>query len=330
MKKMLLFSMTTLFAVGTSLSAYSLSMSQQDKDLLETAQGVFKPLPKQLPSPKDNPSTPAKIKLGKKLYFEKKLSMDNTLSCNSCHLLENYGTDNKPTSTGFKNQLGGRNAPSVYNSGLHFVQFWDGRAKDLEAQAGGPILNPVEMAMPNEKEVLNRLSKDKEYPKMFEEVFGKNAITYKNLTKAIAAFERTLITPSKFDKYLAGDVKALNADEKQGLRTFVEKGCITCHNGVGVGAGMYQKFGLVSPYQYQKDEGRFEVTKNPADKFVFKVPSLRNISETAPYFHDGKVKTLKEAIKVMGKTQLGLKITDKEASSIETFLKTLTGTKPKY
>lgn len=328
MKKMFLFSMTTLLAVSTSLSAYS-AISKEDKELLETAQGIFKPLPKQLTSPKDNPSTPAKIKLGKKLYFEKKLSMDNSLSCNSCHLLENYGTDNKVTSTGFKNQLGGRNSPSVYNSGLHFVQFWDGRAKDLEAQAGGPILNPIEMAMPNEKEVLSRLSKDKEYPKMFNEVFGKNSLTYKNLAKAIASFERTLITPSKFDKYLNGDVKVLSSDEKQGLRTFVGKGCITCHNGVGVGGGMFQKFGLVTPYKNAKDLGRFDVTKNPEDKFVFKVPSLRNIAKTAPYFHDGKVATLKEAIKTMGKTQLGMNISDKEAASIETFLKTLTGDKPK-
>jgi len=181
------------------------------------------------------------------------------------------------------------------------------------------------------KEVLKRLKSDSSYVNEFKLAFKgeKEPITYKNITKAIAAFERTLVTPSKFDKFLKGDSKALNDKEKEGLRTFMSKGCISCHNGVAVGGQMFQKFGLINPYQYQKDLGRFEVTKNEADKFMFKVPSLRNIAKTAPYFHDGKVKDLKTAIKTMGKTQLGMNLTDKEISSIETFLNTLTGELPK-
>ncbi len=329
MNKKLITSLSGLLVISFSVSAYSAGVSNEDKSLLETAKAVFKPLPKQVESPKENPSTSDKIKLGKKLFFDKQLSVDNSMSCNTCHQLESFGAENKPTSIGFKGHVGGRNSPSVYNSGVHFTQFWDGREKDLEGQAGGPILNPGEMAMPNEKSVLERLNKDKEYPSLFKKAFGSKSITYGELRKAIASFERTLVTPSKFDNYLKGDINSLTVAERQGLRTFVEKGCVACHNGVGVGGGMFQKFGVVNPYQFQKDLGRFEVTKKPEDKYFFKVPSLRNVAETAPYFHDGKVATLKDAIKTMGKTQLGLNLTAKEISSIETFLKSLTGQKPK-
>jgi cytochrome c peroxidase len=309
----------------------TIAFAQSDSDLLSQAKAIFAPLPDKIPAPADNPTTTEKVKLGKKLYFEKKLSIDNTISCNSCHLLDKFGVDNQPVSTGVKGQKGGRNAPTVYNAGLHFVQFWDGRAKTLEDQAGGPILNPIEMGMPSESEVLKRLKSDSSYVNEFKNVFKgeKEPITYKNITKAIAAFERTLVTPSKFDKFLKGNMKALNTKEKEGLRTFISKGCISCHNGVTVGGQMFQKFGLITPYQYQKDLGRFEVTKNEGDKFMFKVPSLRNVAKTGPYFHDGKVKDLKDAIKTMGKTQLGITLTDKEIESIETFLNTLTGELPK-
>jgi cytochrome c peroxidase len=309
----------------------SIAFAQSDNDLLNQAKSIFSPLPDKITPPKDNPITPEKVKLGKKLYFEKKLSIDNTISCNSCHLLDKFGVDNQSVSTGVKGQKGGRNAPTVYNAGLHFAQFWDGRAKDLEEQAGGPILNPIEMGMPNENEVLKRLKSDSSYVNLFKIAFKgeKEPITYKNITKAIASFERTLLTPSKFDKFLKGDKNALNNKEKEGLRTFMSKGCTSCHNGVTVGGQMFQKFGLVSPYQYQKDLGRFEVTKNENDKFVFKVPSLRNVAKTSPYFHDGKVKDLKEAIKTMGKTQLGINLTNKEIENIEAFLNSLTGDIPK-
>lgn len=329
MKKKHVFSLAGLFILSSSLAAYSVAVSSADKELLQTAQAIFKPLPKEIPSPKENISSPAKIALGKKLFFDKKLSSDQSMSCNTCHQLENFGAENRATSVGFKGHLGARNSPSVYNSGLHFAQFWDGRAKDLEDQAGGPILNLGEMAMPNEALVLERLSKDKEYPALFNKIYGTTKISYEELRKAIASFERTLVTPSRFDTYLKGNVNALNQAERNGLRTFVSKGCISCHNGVGVGGGMFQKFGVVNPYQFQNDTGRFEVTKNPVDKYFFKVPSLRNVAKTAPYFHDGKVGNLKEAIKTMGKTQLGLNLTTTEIASIETFLNSLTGQKPK-
>lgn len=328
MNKKLIFSLSGVLILGFSLGANSYTL-KEEKELQQTAQAIFKPIPKELTAPKNNPHSVAKIKLGKKLFFDKKLSMDQSMSCNTCHQLENYGAENRATSIGFKGHVGPRNSPTVYNSGLHFAQFWDGRAKDLEDQAGGPILNSGEMAMPNEKIVLERLNKDKEYPALFRKVFGTKNVSYDELRKALASFERTLITPSRFDTYLKGNLNALNVSERKGLRTFVEKGCISCHNGVAVGGSMYQKFGLVSPYQYQKDTGRFEVTKNEADKYFFKVPSLRNVEKTAPYFHDGKVKTLKEAIKTMGKTQLGMNLTTQEIASIEVFLKSLTGVKPK-
>lgn len=326
MKKGLIFSLSGAMALCYTVSSFAIS--NDDKTLLQTAQAIFKPLPKVIDSPKENIATTDKVALGKKLYFEKKLSNDQTLSCNSCHLLEKYGVDNKRTSTGFKRQLGGRNSPSVFNAGLHIAQFWDGRAKNLEEQAGGPILNPVEMAMTSEKVVIERLSSDKDYPDLFRKAFGTNEVTYDRIKKSIASFERTLVTPSRFDNYLKGDINALTVAERNGLKTFVEKGCISCHNGVGVGGGMYQKFGVINPYQFQKDTGRFELTKNNDDKFFFKVPSLRNVAETAPYFHDGKVATLKEAIKTMGRTQLGLNLKPTEIASIETFLKSLTGKKP--
>lgn len=327
MNKKFIFALSSTLVLSFTTSSFA--VSNDDKTLLQMAQSIFKPLPKTVASPKSNPSTPDKINLGKKLFFDKQLSTDKSMSCNTCHQLENFGAENKATSIGFKGSVGSRNSPTVYNSALHFKQFWDGRSNDLEDQAGGPILNPIEMAMPNEALVTKRLNADKEYPKLFKKAFGTSNISYEEIRKALAAFERTLITPSRFDTYLKGNINALTVAERQGLRTFTEKGCITCHNGVAIGGNTFQKFGLVKPYQFQKDLGRFEVTKKAEDKYFFKVPSLRNVAETAPYFHDGKVKTLKEAIKVMGTTQLGVNLTAKEIASIETFLKSLTGTKPK-
>jgi cytochrome c peroxidase len=271
----------------------------------------------------------AQVDLGKKLYLDPILSAKQDLSCNSCHRLDSYGVDNKPTSDGTNNQKGDRNSPTSFNAFLHLSQFWDGRAKDVEEQALGPILNPVEMAMASDKEVLARLKAKPEYVSLFKAAFKgeKDPITYPNVGKAIGAFERTLVTPSKFDKYLDGDDSALNEDEKKGLITFVQSGCTTCHNGVALGGGMYQKLGLVLPYE-TKDEGRFKVTKLESDKYVFKVPSLRNIDKTGPYFHDGSIKTLPEAIKLMGKHQLGRDLSENDISSIVNFLKALTGEVP--
>ncbi|MCO6429363.1 MAG: cytochrome-c peroxidase [Deltaproteobacteria bacterium] len=289
---------------------------------------LFPPLPKSADSP-HNPGTPEKIALGKRLYSETKLSKAEGLSCNSCHDLKNYGVDNEATSLGHNNQRGTRNSPTVYNAALHIAQFWDGRAKDVEEQALGPMMNPVEMAMATEVEVIQRLSKDPSYIEAFKKAFPgeKEPLNFQNVGKAIGAFERTLLTPSRFDAYLKGDEKALSAEEIRGLKTFHETGCTMCHAGATVGGQMFQKLGLVKPYE-TKDLGRYEVTKNEAEKYFFKVPSLRNIEKTAPYFHDGNVKTLDEAVRLMAEHQLGRTLTDGQVNDIVTFLKALTGELP--
>lgn len=283
----------------------------------------------------NNPITDEKVQLGKMLYFDNRLSKDNTQSCNTCHNLNTFGVDNNAFSKGNDGKLGGRNSPTTLNAAFHFAQFWDGRLPDVEAQAGGPILNPVEMAMPNEKAVVQRLSKIKEYTEAFAKAFpgDKSAITYDNLKKAIGAFERKLVTPSKFDTYMKGDDNALTNEEKEGLQTFISAGCIACHSGNLLGGTMYQKFGLFGDYwtltkSAKVDNGRFDVTKNEADKYMFKVPSLRNIEKTAPYFHDGSVQDLTQAIIIMGKAELNKDITAEDANKMILFLKTLTGTVP--
>jgi len=272
------------------------------------------------------------ILLGKMLYFDKRLSKDNTQSCNTCHNLNSFGVDNNSFSEGNDGELGGRNSPTTLNAALHIAQFWDGREADVEAQAGGPILNPVEMAMPNEKAVIDRLSKIEEYKQLFSQAFpeSENPMTYANLKIAIGAFERLLITPSRFDRYMNGDNDALTGKEKRGMKLFMDAGCITCHSGPLLGGEMYQKFGLVNDYwEYTKsenvDKGRYEVTGKESDMYVFKVPSLRNITKTAPYFHDGSVNKLNDAIQIMGKTQLNRELTVQEVSGIAFFLETLTG-----
>jgi len=275
----------------------------------------------------DNPITDAKVELGRSLYFETKLSAGNDISCNSCHRLDSYGVDGEKTSEGHKKQRGKRNSPSVFNAAGHFVQFWDGRAKTVEEQAKGPITNPAEMAMPNEKAVIAVLTKDKKYQEGFKKAFpeDKSPITMDNLAKAIGAFERKLVTPSRWDKFLAGDRNALTNAEKKGFKAYLEVGCNTCHAGPYLGGQIYKKLGVTSPWPNQDDLGRFEITKDENDKMVFKVPSLRNIAKTGPYFHDGSVTSLTEATKLMAKHQLGKTISDADASSIVTFLGALTG-----
>lgn len=269
------------------------------------------------------------VDLGRMLYHEKRLSKSHEIACNSCHLVDAFGVDNQPTSSGHKGERGGRNSPTTFNAALQFVQFWDGRAPTIEEQAKGPVLNPIEMAMPDETFVLKVLHSIPGYEAAFKAAFPGEAdpITYDNMAKAIGAFERGLVTPSRFDKYLAGDTSALTAEEQAGLDTFVTTGCTACHSGVLVGGGMYQKLGLVKPYD-TKDTGRMEVTKNEADRFMFKVPQLRNIAMTAPYFHDGSIATLEEAVRRMADHQLGKTLTDAEVASIVTFLNSLTGEVP--
>lgn len=272
------------------------------------------------------------VALGKQLYFDPRLSKNQDLSCNSCHGLDTYGVDNKPTSPGHKGQLGARNSPTVYNAALHSLQFWDGRAKDVEEQALGPILNPVEMGMKDEAAVLAVIRSMPEYVASFKKAFpdDKEPVTFANVGNAIGAFERTLVTPSRFDKYLAGDDEALTEAERAGLAKFLSVGCNACHIGPGVGGRDFRKLGQAKAWTTElKDNGRFDVTKDAADKHVFKVPSLRNIDKTAPYFHDGSVKTLEEAVKLMGAHQLGRDLSDDDVASIVTFLKSLTGELPK-
>ena len=292
------------------------------------ASGLFKAVNADMTTDKYT-ITPELVTLGKTLFFETRLSKNHDLSCNSCHGLDTYGVDGKPTSTGHKQQLGGRNAPTVYNAALHVAQFWDGRAADVEEQAKGPVLNPVEMAMPDAEHVMAVLKSIPGYEPMFKAAFPADAdpFTYDNVGTAIGAFERTLTTPAPIDRFIAGDKAALSAAQLTGLQTFMDVGCTTCHLGAGVGGGMFQKLGKVKPYE-TTDMGRFDVTKNDADKMMFKVPSLRNIEKTAPYFHDGSVATLDKAISLMGEHQLGVTLSPEQIAQIQAFLTSLTGDLP--
>lgn len=289
----------------------------------------FKPAPAVMEDAK-NPVTEEKVQLGRMLYYEHRLSRNQKISCNTCHLLDKYGVDSASTSTGHKEQKGSRNAPTVYYAAGHILQFWDGRAADVEEQAGGPMLNPVEMAMPKAEIVEATLKSMPGYVDAFKKAFpqDKNPVTFGNAAKAIAAFERKLVTPSRWDKFLEGDKTALSSEEKAGFLAFYKAGCHSCHNGPFLGGLLYQKAGLRKPWPSQKDQGRFEVTKKDADKMMFKVPSLRNIEKTGPYFHDGSVPALEEAIRLMGEHQTERPLTDTEVKQIATWMKSLTGELP--
>ena len=289
----------------------------------------FAPLPAVMEDAR-NPITEAKVSLGRMLYYEPRLSKNHDVSCNTCHLLDEYGVDRQPVSDGHRGQKGTRNAPTVYNAAGHFVQFWDGRAADVEAQAKGPVLNPVEMAMPSEKAVVAVLKSLPEYVAAFRRAFPgqQDPVSYDNMARAIGAFERKLVTPARWDKFLKGDRAALSEAEKAGFNKFAEVGCSMCHSGAYVGANSFQKLGLVKPWTHMQDLGRYAVSKQDADKLVFKVPSLRNIDQTAPYYHNGSVKTLEEAVRLMAEHQNGRKISKAEIASIVTWLKALTGPIP--
>ncbi len=269
------------------------------------------------------------VELGKKLYFEPRLSKSGVMSCNTCHNLSMGGTDNIRTSIGDKWQQGPINSPTVLNSSFNVAQFWDGRALDLKAQAGGPIANPGEMAGSHTLAV-DMLASIPEYVREFNLVFGKGKIDIEQVTVAIAEFEKTLVTPnSRFDQWLLGDREALTAKEMAGYELFKSSGCIACHNGPAVGGNSFQKMGVVQPYQALSDaEGRSAVTGKAIDRFSFKVPTLRNVELTYPYFHDGAANTLTEAVDVMGRLQLGRTFSKDENGRIVAFLKTLTGEQP--
>ncbi len=275
-------------------------------------------------------ASPDMVELGKKLYFDPRLSKSGFISCNSCHNLSAGGTDNLKTSIGHNWQQGPINAPTVLNSSMNLAQFWDGRAADLKAQAGGPIANPGEMASNHELSV-NILQSIPGYVSEFKKVFGTDKIDIDKVTTAIAEFERTLVTPnSRFDKWLAGDKKALNQQEQDGYKLFKSAGCVGCHNGPAVGGNSFQKMGLVEPYKGATGDGRAAVTGKDADRFNFKVPTLRNVELTYPYFHDGEANTLSEAVDVMGRIQLGRKFTADENAKLVAFMISLTGDQPNF
>ncbi len=302
-------------------------------------------LPDTPPTPEDNPTTPAKVELGKMLYFDPRLSSTGTISCNSCHNVMLGGEDNRPVSVGVEGQKGGRSAPTVWNAAYLSVQFWDGRAPTLEEQAKGPVINPIEMGIKDHQTLVDkRLKAIPGYKPYFEKAFGKgeDVVNIENFAKAIAAYERTLITPnSPYSRYVKGDKKALTPQQVTGMKKFAEVGCTACHSGPAfagpkkpLGEGFFVKFPTytdnpyVSKYNLMEDTGRFEATKKEADKHMWRVPTLLNIALTAPYFHNGSVKTLDEAVRVMAKTQLNKDLSDEDVADIVAFLNSLTGEFP--
>jgi cytochrome c peroxidase len=338
--------MKKIIVLATLIAGIVIACNNQNNDkktsateltpLQTKALGIFGTLPAVV-NDSINPVTNEKAALGQALYFDPILSKNKTQSCNSCHNLNNGGADVIPFSKGDAGGFGGRNSPSVFNAALHVAQFWDGRAKDVEEQAGGPVLNPVEMNLPDSLEAVKRLKSVPAYADMFKKAFPQDAdpITWTNMRNAIGAFERKLVTPAPFDKYLAGDSTALTTNEKQGLQDFIDLGCTTCHIGSGIGGSIYQKFGLYGDYWKETksakiDSGLAALNHNPAMAFMFKVSSLRNVAKTAPYFHDGSVKDLNEAVRIMAKIQLNKSVQDPEVdkccTNIVAFLNSLTGT----
>jgi cytochrome c peroxidase len=271
----------------------------------------------------------AEVELGRALYFDARLSSSRMVSCNSCHPLATYGATADSLSKGVNGRLGTRNAPTTLNAAGHSRQFWDGRAATVEEQASGPLTNPAEMGMAA-PELVSRLQSIFGYRAAFEHAFPSEPrpITLENVGRALGAFERGLITPSRWDRYLRGDHSALTSREKAGARLFANVGCMVCHTGAFVGGTMFEKVGIHSPWPNQKDRGRKELTGDDADDMVFKVPSLRNVAQTAPYFHDGSVSSLNEAVRLMARHQLGEELTDTEAADIAAWLGSLTGDLP--
>lgn len=274
----------------------------------------------------------ARVDLGRRLYYDKHLSENGSVSCNSCHQLDAYGIDpGQSVSLGFDKKPGGRNSPTVYNAALQFAQFWDGRASTLAEQASGPMMNPVEMGMPGPEAVLAYLHSRPGYVQQFQKAYPgtKDPVVMANVTDAIAAFESGLITPSRWDKYLHGDAGALTGGEKEGLRVFLRSGCAACHAGQGLGGNSYQQLGAYRDWpNQQSDLGRMAGTHHAADRLYFKVPLLRNVTETGPWFHDGHVKTIDEAVRLMGRYEAGRNFTEHDIHSIVLFLGVLKGSIP--
>jgi cytochrome c peroxidase len=305
---------------------------------------TWEALPVTPPTPADNPQSDAKVVLGKTLFFDPRFSEHGTLSCNSCHNVMSGGDDNRPNSIGMHDARGERSAPTVWNAAFLSVQFWDGRAATLEDQAKGPVANPIEMGMANLDDAMGRLKKISGYEPMFKAAFPgeANPVTADNAAKAVAAYERTLITPnSPYDRYVKGNTKALSAQQIKGMEAFASLGCTACHSGANfsgptlpLGTGFFQKFPTFPGSTYEAkynlggDTGRFQATKDAKDTHMFRVPTLRNVALTAPYFHNGQVPTLDEAVRVMGKVQLNQDLSEAQVADVVAFLNGLTGEFP--
>jgi cytochrome c peroxidase len=322
---------TALFITGLTFLLVNIALSETS--LMKEAQEYFKPIPAAAPVLKGNTATPAKIELGKILYFEPRLSRSALISCNTCHNVGLGGADFQETSTGHGWRKGPRNAPTVLNSVYNVAQFWDGRAKDLAEQAKGPVQASVEMNNKPEM-VVKTLKSMPEYITLFKKAFPgeKDPVTFDNMAKAIEVFEATLVTPdSPFDRFLKGDAGALNKKEQKGLATFIDKGCSDCHGGINMGGDDYYNFGVIkvpASRLVADDKGRFKVTQKAGDEFAFKSPSLRNIELTTPYFHSGKVWSLKAAVVVMSTAQLETSLKKNEVDNVVAFLKATTGKQP--
>jgi cytochrome c peroxidase len=325
-----------LYMAGISVSFTVLLTvaAAQDTELLKQAQELFQPLPKDMATA-EFPITRERVELGRSLFFDPRLTIDANMSCSSCHQPAFYGTDALPKPMGVKQRPHPRHVPTNLNSGTSFVIHWRGDRTNLEDQVFQALTSPITSGQPDDKIVIDRLVRIPGYAPLFKAAFPDEPqpMTLRNIAKAIGAYERTLVTPSPFDAYLAGNQEALSPAARTGLEKFINTGCVACHNGVGVGGGMYRKFGVVEDYWKATgsdpvDKGRADVTKDPDDLYVFRVASLRNVAMTPPYFHDGSVATLPEAVKVMARVQLGVTLTDADTRDIVAFLESLTGELP--
>ncbi len=319
---------STLVLVGISFA------SDEDESLVKQANKIFGPLPQAMVSEK-NPITPEKVKLGKMLFYETRISVDGTVSCSRCHPIGLYAADGLKKSIGNNCKVNPRNAPTLFNAAGQISEHWIGNRVDVEDQAKQSVTGPPSFGMPSYEAVEKKLKEINGYAELFKAAFAadNNPVTVDNFAKAVGAFERTLVTPSRFDAFLEGKTAALSGREKTGLRTYIGVGCMTCHFGPYLGGQVYQKFGVLEPYwKYTQsaslDEGRYQVTKNEADKYVFKVPIHRNVEKTSPYFHDGSVDKLERAVWIMGKIQMGKDLNTSQVEEIVTFLKSLTGEIP--
>jgi cytochrome c peroxidase len=321
-------------AWAVALLALTVQARAAKAPLMEKAHQVFKPLPKDMATA-EFPIDATRVALGRKLFFDPRLSLDGTVSCATCHRPALYGTDALPKSIGAEHRLNARNAPTVLNAALQFKAHWIGDRQNVEEQAIKSLTGHASFGNPDTATVIQKIKALPGYEEEFKQAFSNEPEPVKpeNWGKAIGAYERTLVTPSPFDAFLKGDAKALTPQAQNGLKTFIDIGCASCHNGVGIGGSSFQKFGVFEDYWKQTgsqpiDEGRFTATQEPADKYVFKVPILRNVAMTPPYFHDGSVATLPQAVRVMGKVQLGRELTDREVHDLVAFLNSLTGKQP--